>query len=160
VVARLSNGFGYPMDDAVQRWTLVFNDLCLQAVSSGRLVLQTPGYQERDFIPLGDVAGAIAHLLALPAGALGDALFNLGSGRSLSIRGAAELVAARLRVTRDREVVVEAPAPPAGSTPQAHTRFEIGKLLNTGFSPSADWDREVDGTLDVAERVAAMAAGR
>jgi hypothetical protein len=72
----------------------------------------------------------------------------------------AELVAARFQVTRGREVAIEAPDPPAGSSPQAQIRFEVGKLLATGFSPGADWDREVDGTLDVAERVAAIDAGR
>ena len=154
VVARLSNGFGYPMDDEGHRWSLIFNDLCFQAVSSGRLVLQTPGLQERDFIPLEDVARALAHLIALPADALGDGLFNVGSGRSLSVRGVAELVAARFQVTRGREVAIETPDSPPGSAPQAQIRFEVGKLLATGFSPRADWDREVDGTLDVAERVA------
>lgn len=158
VVVRLSNGFGYPMDDDVRRWTLVFNDLCLQAASSGRLVLRTPGLQERDFVALGDVAGAIAHLLALPAGALDDGLFNVGSGRSLSIRGVAELVAARFRATRGREVIVEAPEPPAGPPPEP-VRFDVGKLEATGFRPRTDWDGEIDGTLEVAERVAAAAGG-
>lgn len=159
VIARLSNGFGYPMDDYVHRWSLVFNDLCLQAVSSGRLVLQTPGLQERDFIPLEDVARAIAHLIALPAGALGDGLFNVGSGRSLSVRGVADLVAERFRVRRGGQVAIDAPDPPAGAEPPP-VRFDVGKLLATGFSPGADWDREVDGTFDVAERVAARTAGR
>ena len=42
---RLSNGFGYPMDSGINRWTLVFNDLCRQAVTSGKMIVKSSGKQ-------------------------------------------------------------------------------------------------------------------
>ena len=41
--------------DAVDRWTLVANDLCRQAVTTGALALRTTGTQWRDFVALDDV---------------------------------------------------------------------------------------------------------
>lgn len=159
IIMRLSNGFGFPMDDGVRRWTLVFNDLCYQAVSSGRLVLRTPGADERDFIPLEDVARATGHLLSLPAEALGNGVFNVGTGRSLSIRAVAEFVAARFFYCRGRRVSIEAPEP-RESIPGENVRFDVSKLLATGFSLQGDWEAEVDGTIEVAERVVSRQSSR
>jgi len=77
LILRLSNAIGCPADPLVDRWTLVFNDLCRQAVLSGHLRLRSDGSQVRDFITLTDVARAIEHCLDLPD--WGDGLFNLGS---------------------------------------------------------------------------------
>ena len=76
IVVRLSNGFGTPTRPDVDRWTLLVNDLCRQAVCDRKLVLRSSGLQQRDFITLTDVGRAVAHLLSLPRKACGDGLFN------------------------------------------------------------------------------------
>src|ERR1051326_4797952 len=63
LVLRLSNGFGAPIRPEVNRWTLLVNDLCRQAVTARKLVLQSSGLQQRDFVTLSDVARAVLHCL-------------------------------------------------------------------------------------------------
>ena len=45
VVLRLTNSVGAPVDPAVDRWTLVTNDLCRQGALTGRLELRSSGVQ-------------------------------------------------------------------------------------------------------------------
>jgi UDP-glucose 4-epimerase len=147
-ILRLSNAFGAPADMGVDRWTLVFNDLCRQAVDTGRLVLTSSGLQHRDFITLGDVASAVIHLASKPE-TWGDGLFNLGSGRSMSVLEAAGHVARVFAATFD------APPPPvaaASSRPdESHEPFTYctGKLLETGFVPAAGMDAEIRACLEL-----------
>ncbi|MCB2100602.1 MAG: SDR family oxidoreductase, partial [Rhodobacterales bacterium] len=82
VVLRLSNAVGAPMDAGADCWMLLVNDLCRQAVTTGRLALRGPGLDRRDYLPLADAVAAVAHLLAADRNVLGDGLFNVGSGES------------------------------------------------------------------------------
>ena len=52
VSLRLTNSVGAPAAVEVDRWSLLVNDLCRQAVRTGRLVLQTAGLQQRDWVSL------------------------------------------------------------------------------------------------------------
>ena len=85
IVLRLSNGFGVPTNAEVNRWTLLVNDLCRQAVSTGKLVLRSNGLQQRDFVTLHDAARCVAHFISLPWEECKDGLFNLGGECSRSI---------------------------------------------------------------------------
>jgi UDP-glucose 4-epimerase len=90
VVLRLTNGVGRPAAPEVERWSLVANDLCRQAATTGALRLRTDGMQWRDFVALDDVCRVVAAALdplAVPVGT-----YNLGSGTPLTVRGLAELV--------------------------------------------------------------------
>ena len=51
-------------------WTLLVNDLCMQAVRDKKLVLRSSGIQQRDFITLQDVGRVVSHFLDFPATAL------------------------------------------------------------------------------------------
>jgi len=95
LVLRLSNGFGAPASAKVKRWTLIVNDLCRQAVTTGKLALKSSGLQWRDFITLSDVTRSVQHLLTLPASACQDGLFNLGGECSLRIIEVAQRIANR-----------------------------------------------------------------
>lgn len=93
LVFRLTNGVGPPASPLVERWTLVANDLCRQAVEQRVLRISSPG-QWRDFIAINDVAQVIFKAVDpddatndIPAGT-----YNLASGRSITIRALAELI--------------------------------------------------------------------
>jgi len=146
LVFRLSNGVGAPADAGVERWTLVANDLCRQAVTTQKLVLQTDGWQQRDFIALADVARAVAHVLALPAGAWGDGLFNLGGETTLSVLELAERIAARGRSVLGVTAPIERPAR-AEASPPPDLDYRIDKLKATGFVLEGRLDDEIDRTL-------------
>lgn len=143
---RLSNAVGAPAHAGHDRWGLLVNDLCLAAAQDRPLVLRSPGLVERDFIALADVEAALDHLLALPAPAWGEGLFNLGSGRSMTVAAMADLVHARA-VAKGLAAPLVRPEPGAGEQAQAF-HFDIGRLAATGFAPRADLAAAIDETLD------------
>lgn len=146
VVFRLSNGFGVPINPEVNRWTLIANDLCRQAVITGKLVLKSSGLQRRDFVTLSDVARCVEHIIAAPASSLHDGLFNLGGDCVLSMFDLATLVARRCEAVLGFLPSIERPEPVPGETAPALC-YDIDKLRATGFSPSDGVEDEIDATL-------------
>lgn len=151
VVFRLSNGFGAPIDAAVNRWTLIANDLCRQAVTTGKLVLKSSGLQRRDFVTLADVSRCVEHAVTLPNEQLGDGLFNLGGECVLSMYEMAEVIARRSEAVLGFRPPIERPAPAPGET-APDLAFDIGKLKATGFALAGSVDAEIDATLRLCEQ--------
>ena len=148
MVVRLSNAVGTPMDGEVNRWMLVVNDLCMQAVQDGALKLKSSGIQERDFIPLVDVARAVQHLLqrrASPDLKLSP-IFNLGSGISMSVYKLAELVRDRAERMLGKRLSIERPALKEVERREA-LHYSVERLIADGFKFSGSLVREIDMTL-------------
>ncbi len=145
VVIRLSNGFGAPVTSDVDRWTLLVNDLCRQAATTGELRLNSSGTQPRDFITLGDVARAVNHLLQIDVSQLGDGLFNLGGGQAMSILEMTKRIAARWQLLTGRDIAIVRPAGD-GMLPPA-LNYRCDKLVATGFTLTSEVNREIDDTL-------------
>lgn len=145
VVFRLSNGFGVPVTPDIDRWALLVNDLCRQAVTTGELRLNSSGAQLRDFITLEDVARAVNHALRLDGPLLGNGLFNLGGGATASILEMTERVAARWRALTGREIAIVRKA--HGDIPPKGLDYRCDKLAATGFVLTSQVDREIDDTL-------------
>lgn len=143
---RLSNALGAPADPLINRWTLVANDLCRQAASSGRMVLKSSGLALRDFIPLGEVARGVGHLLEVERAALGDGVFNLGVGHSSSIRDLADLIRNRAEAVLGARPVLERPEPAPGEVADP-LDFRVDRLAAAGFAASRDLSAEIDQTL-------------
>lgn len=146
IVIRLSNGFGSPERAEVNRWTLLANDLCRQAITEKKLVLHSSGIQYRDFVTLADVGRAVLHLLALPTQACGDGLFNLGGENPMRILDVAERVAGRCEEVLGFRPEVQRPDPSPGEK-ASPLDYRIDKLKATGFSLSSNIDEEIDATL-------------
>lgn len=85
VVLRLSNSFGYPLLPTVNRWTLLANDLCRQAIEKKSMHLLSNGCQYRDFICLSDVSEAMASLLAKGVSNLLYSTYNLSAGNAITV---------------------------------------------------------------------------
>lgn len=152
LILRLSNGYGYPADTQVQRWTLVFNDLAKQAVQEGEIRLRSRGAQRRDFVSLHDVARGVEHFLAMPPGRWGDGLFNFGGECSMSILEVAQRVAQEFLHCRGKDLPVilgEAEDPQVG-TP---VDYSIDKLKQTGFILTDKMSEEVRGTFELADQL-------
>jgi len=160
VVVRLSNSFGAPAWAGVDRWTLVLNDLCRQAVTARALTLRSAGTQERDFVTLDDATRALVHLLDLPRAALGDGVFNLG-GRPATILAMAERVRARAAAVLGFTPPLHVLAPPASAAPAPPAPpldFDCARLAATGFRWTHDVDAELDATLRLCQRAFAPEA--
>lgn len=152
LIFRLSNGYGYPMDRDINRWTLVFNDLCRQAVTSGRIVLKSSGKQHRDFISLHDVVRAVHHFLFAAPDKWGDGLYNLGGNCSMSILDVAEKISDVYRIKYKKEIVeIKTGQYDSGSITSKPVKYSVEKITKTGFTLKGDMISEIEKTMDVCE---------
>lgn len=91
IVLRISNCYGAPKTHDSDKWYLLLNDLCKKAVIQRALPLQSDPATLRDFVWMGDLAGIIEKLIYRRD--LAGRLFNLASGKAVSIGEVAGLVA-------------------------------------------------------------------
>lgn len=100
------------------------------------------GGQTRDFVHVSDVVAANLAAATVPAAAVAGGVFNIGSGRSVSV---AELAAAV------RDIFPASPAPEYGPERRGEVRFsqaditKAGKYL--GYCPSVDFQRGLASLL-------------
>jgi UDP-glucose 4-epimerase len=137
LVVRLSNSYGAPADPTADCWTLLTNDLCLQAVRSRRLILRTSGGQRRDFVPLAECCRALAHMLAVPASVCAEEVINLGGGWTPRVREMAELIAARVAVVLGSRPEVHL-GESSDATGSGLVEYRIERLRASGFQPDPD----------------------
>jgi UDP-glucose 4-epimerase len=143
VVLRLTNGVGAPVAPQVDRWSLVVNDLCRQAVTEGELRLRTDGLQWRDFVALVDVCRVLAAATdpaRVPAGT-----YNLSSGRPSTVRAAAELVQDGVEEATGRRPPLH--APPAQHEPAAPYTVSAARLAAVGLEAETPLRAAVDETV-------------
>jgi UDP-glucose 4-epimerase len=95
IVLRLSNAFGAPMHKDVNCWMLLVNDLCRQAVQTSKLVLQTNGLQQRDFVCMTEVCRVVESLVDDDGASTKLSIFNVGAGISQSVLEMAKLIQQR-----------------------------------------------------------------
>ena len=146
IVVRLSNAYGVPANKNANCWMLLVNDLCRQAVTSGKLVLHSSGMQRRDFISILDVARGIKHFMELPLDKCGPGLFNLGGEASYCVIDLAKLIAIRCEAVLGFKPEIERPEPKPDEK-SLELDFRIDRLKETGFCLSGDVENEIDITL-------------
>lgn len=145
VVIRLSNSFGAPITPDIDRWSLLVNDLCRQAVTSSELKLRGDGSQYRDFITLEDVTRAALHLLKLDASKLADGLFNLGGGKTYTVLEMTKLIASRWNAITGKDIKII--TLPSDGLNSKKLDYCSEKIVKTGFNLTSQFDNEIDKTL-------------
>ena len=142
-VIRLSNAVGPPANKDIGQWHLVLLDLCRMAHEHGEVRLNTPGYQQRDFIAIEDVYNATV-LLHDQTG-----VFNVCSGKNISMRDVAKMVRDEYRKLYKNEVRLVLPdGDSAGEDPT----FSNAKLCGLGWKPEKDIKESIRDTLRFCER--------
>lgn len=107
VSLRPSNMFDVPISlDSFNRWSLIPFLFCKSAVDDNRIVLNTPGFQQRNFVSVQNIIDVIE---MLSRGDLHAEVINIPGVSTLSIRHFAELVKSTMREKFDRLVVIELP---------------------------------------------------
>jgi UDP-glucose 4-epimerase len=141
-VIRLSNAFGAPVSAKVNRWTLLANDLCKQAVEKSVMVLTSNGCQYRDFICLTDVEEVISQMISKPD-SLKYYLYNLGSGKSMRVLDMANAIAEKCEEVLGKKIKIELPA---GSIPTKEPElfFSIERLKSENFSMRNEMHKEIE----------------
>jgi len=79
---RLSNSYGAPIFIENNCWWLVINDLCRTAYTEQKIILQSDGSPQRDFIHGWDVVKAVETILNKDSKQM---VFNISSGTTLTI---------------------------------------------------------------------------
>jgi len=129
VIFRLTNSVGAPAHPDVNRWTLVANDLCRQAATTGTMKLLSSGVQWRDFIPLADVCRILAATLA--PGSLAPGTYNLAAGQPHTVRQLAGMVQDAFEAEGEPRPELEAPPAPADAPGPYHV--STARLETEGF---------------------------
>jgi UDP-glucose 4-epimerase len=158
VVVRMSNVVGAPADVTANCWTLLVNDLVLQILRTGRIVLYSSGAQRRDFIAMGETCRGLTHLLEVQPEVFDNRIFNLGSGLSQTVIEMAERVAARAHHVLGARPTISRRAPESSETSRGLS-YMPRRLMNTGFTPAGDnaLDKEIDLLIDFCIRHAVAA---
>ena len=146
VVLRLSNSFGAPAHADINRWTLLVNDLCKQAVMNGELRLRSSGMQRRDFITLTDVENAVRHILNLPQKQFDNGVFNLGGDWSPTIYEMTCLISSRCKSVLGFEPEIYREKV-SSSDNDSKLIYKVEKLAKTGFKLEKSINNEIDNML-------------
>lgn len=141
IVTRLSNGYGAPMHKKVDCWMLLVNDLCRQAVESGKMVLKSSGVQRRDFIPMSSVCKIMISFLTKDKQTIGDGIFNVGSGQSMTVWEMACMVKNRCEKHLNQKIPLSRTGT---SNKTTDLLYSIKKLDNSGITIKVDHVSEID----------------
>ena len=155
ITLRCANGFGVPMDPAVDIWHVLVNDLCNQAASDSSIILRSSGQQERNFIPIADICSAILHFLHIDKHRVGDGVFNLGGPRSMTVLEMAHVIAERSRSVLHIDPPILRPLQ-ADLESLVSLDYRIDKMLATGFSCENDINHEIDQLLKMCKNQGRM----
>ncbi len=131
IVLRLSNAFGAPAHKDVNCWMLLVNDLCKQAEQTRKLVLQTSGLQQRDFIGITEVCRVTEYLAVGNGSSTQPSIFNLGSGISQSVFAMAQSIQQRCAQVLGFEPVLQREQGEAVETPRILS-YRLDNLTELG----------------------------
>jgi len=130
LVVRPSNFFGVPADvRTCKRWTLTPLAFCKEAIENRKIVLRTPGFQQRNFVSVLDICGAIdaaIHHSTSPA------LLHIAGPETISIRDLAKLVQRVVLETLGIEVELSIP----DGTPMDSAFIYTSQSLDTLYQPT------------------------
>ena len=157
-VLRVSNAFGAPMDNKVDCWTLLANDLCQQAVKERQLELKTSGQQQRDFVTIDDVCHVVKCLIETNTTNKLMKVVNVGSGVSRSVLDFAEYIQQRCnqilgflpKINKPNSVTV---------MPDHRLSFQIERLTQLNILLSNNVEKEVDNLLTYCQAAFAYNRG-
>jgi len=146
IVLRLSNAFGAPVHKDVNCWMLLVNDLCRQAVQSGRMILHSSGLQQRDFIAMAEVCRVVEYISTHEFDALPPDIFNVGSGVSRSVLELAQLIQQRCKLVLGFEPELQRPE---ASADEKHEKleFRLDRLAKMNVIVTSGCSMEIDGLL-------------
>ena len=87
-IIRCSNSFGVPFFKNEKCWKLVVNDLCKSALQKDRLVINSSGQDQRDYISLENVVDVTNQIIKTDK----NGIYNLASSKTLKVIQFAKLI--------------------------------------------------------------------
>ena len=146
-VLRLANAIGAPIDNNADCWMLIVNDLCKQAVTTGKLMLKSRTPQNRDYIPISGLCAVVDGFISADPDCIKERIFNISSGKSYSILEIANLIQDRcMSKYKFKPQIQHRMEPQKG----IHDELIIAnqRLLATDITMPDDLSGEIDNLLD------------
>ena len=106
ILVRPTNVFGAFKNKNINRWSLVPNCFIKEAFETGKITLYTSGKQVRDFVSLEDVSN-ITNILCEHFEEHKNNIFNIASGKSISIIKVAEMTRKIYKKLFDKECLLD-----------------------------------------------------
>jgi UDP-glucose 4-epimerase len=147
IILRLSNGYGAPLFPSIDRWSLVMNAFCKEAVEDKKITLMTKGIQIRDFVTINDIIQAISIVVKLPSSNLENTIFNVGGENALSIVEITQIIASEYKDLYGEEIKVQFAPNLKEVTHNIDFTFSIEKIKSLGYSPKGNIHEEIRKTL-------------
>lgn len=144
VVLRLSNVVGSPMTKDVNCWMLLVNDLCRQAIVKGTLTLESPGNNQRDFVPMANVVSILGHLIS---NEVSGVTLNVGSGSIMTLLEMAEKIQSRCKKVLGFFPVIRSTSDECVLDKQIDLKYRISRLEELDLLLPACLDDEIDKLL-------------
>ncbi len=145
-IVRLSNVYGAPLFPEVDRWTLLVNDLCRQAVQSKSLRLKSDGSHQRDFLSMSDFLAGIECLIK-HNNSQSYRVYNMGCGEVHSVKEIVDSIIERSKVVLGLDLPVYWGKEKSS---QKNLHLEINKICSLGWRPHKFPDvKEIDETLKI-----------
>ncbi len=93
LILRLSNAFGYPVTLKSNSWKLLINEMVKKLIKNKCFNLRSSGHQKRDFIPVSELCNVVYFFLNKKNKKNKNYdIFNISTGRSLSIRKVSSVI--------------------------------------------------------------------
>lgn len=147
IVLRLSNSFGAPLTKEANCWSLLMNDLCFQAVTTFKMVINSNYNQKRDFVPITFFIKALEFILNENKLDINNKIINIGGDWSPSLLEVAKRIAERVKIKLNKHIPIEANK---FSDEITELNYSVEKLKSLGFSenPSNYIDCELDELIN------------
>ena len=147
IVLRLSNSFGFPINESANCWSLLVNDICKQASFNETIRLNSSGNQFRNFISINEVCRFICFLFENKVNSSKFPLINLGSKKTITVLSMSKLVKDRAENLLNKKIPLLVKSE---SKNESFKSFKIQTLLldNLGYSVANNYLTEIDALLN------------
>lgn len=148
---RLSNSYGAPVFMENNCWWLVVNDLCRMAYQKQKILLQSDGTPQRDFIHGWDVCRAVESIITTEAD---YTTYNISTGSTLTIAEIAQAVQEVYRERYSRQIPILGPDLTDVDVQSVSSRYVIdnSRLKSIGFQPEWSLRRGIHDLFDYLEQ--------
>jgi len=150
---RLTNSYGSPVFIDNNCWWLAVNDLCKSAFINKKMLLLSDGSPQRDFIHSSDIFQALDLLINCDCSSFSNNVFNLSSGRTLSILEIAHTIKNVYKKKYKLDIsieLVDGKVSENADNFEKKPRYYVSnkKLASLGFSPKTSLET---GILEIFE---------
>jgi UDP-glucose 4-epimerase len=143
IVLRLSNGVGVPTHKNANCWSLAVNDFCRQVVECKRILINSPGEIERDFIPISFICEAVKTFIK--GDNFSGAVVNVASSKALSLEKIVFMIQERARLVLGINPVIKFTKRGVISTQIQNNKLVIS---NKKISSSMQADDNIENEID------------